>query len=131
SFNLQVFRLSHVKSATRLGGGDARDPVSTILRAYYELVLDVSSATHIDSPLSRCFNLVFIAFQRTGQDKFDTIMARYFAETQSRDYFSDTIEHLRNLNNMPGTEDKVKTYFDNELTSLKKILKDNDNKRLA
>ncbi|CAF2022581.1 unnamed protein product [Rotaria magnacalcarata] len=74
------------------------DPISTVLRAYHELVLDACSTDQCnDTPLARCFSTFFDAFKLIDNDQCDEILATYLAEIQSCNYFDDTEKYLENL----------------------------------
>jgi GTP-binding protein EngB required for normal cell division len=113
--NVQVAVLSNF-SSTRPSAYQL-DPIETILRAYDEFILDTTSIEQIDSPLSRCFSLFFSAFKRIGQNEFDIIMARYWAEAEARNLFSDTAKHIHSIH-LPETKDAATTYFNELLKSL-------------
>jgi hypothetical protein len=93
------------------------DPIETVLRAYDEFILDATSIEQTDSSLSRCFSLFFSAFKRIGQNEFDIIMARYWAEAEARNLFSDTAKHIQS-SHLPETKDAATTYFNDLLKSL-------------
>jgi small GTP-binding protein len=102
------------------------DPILIVLRAYYEFVLDASSIEQIDSSLSHCFSLFFTALKHIGEDKVDTIMARYFAEAQTRNLLVEGVKDTQNWC-IPGTEKELKTFFDERITKLKEINEDEKN----
>ncbi|CAF3478335.1 unnamed protein product [Rotaria socialis] len=100
------------------------DPISTVLRAYHELVLDACSVDQCnDTPLARCFSTFFDAFKLIDNDQYDEILATYLTEIQSCNYFDDTEKYLENLE-IPQSVGEVYEYFKNELISFKKTFTD-------
>jgi GTP-binding protein EngB required for normal cell division len=93
------------------------DPIQTVLRAYNEFILDTTSIEQIDSPLSRSFSLFFGAYKHIGQNEFDIIMARYWAEAEARNFFSDITNHIQAFQ-IPETKEAATTYFNELLKSL-------------
>ncbi|CAF0743569.1 unnamed protein product [Adineta steineri] len=123
-FNVQVVVISNfdgtVPSVYQL------DPISTILRAFIEFILDANSIEQIDSSLTHCFSSFFTTVERIDSNKYDTILARYLAELQSRNLSSETDNELQNLS-LPERSDKLGKYFEPILTSLQKIAEENKN----
>lgn len=102
------------------------DPVSVVLRGYYELVLDASSAEQYnESALSRSFSILFDSFKHIDYDEGDKISARYLAELQSVNYVNDIETYLEKLRILQS-EKELYEYFTNELKSLKKRSEDSD-----
>ncbi|CAF4189003.1 unnamed protein product, partial [Rotaria sordida] len=96
------------------------DPVSTVLRAYYELVLDASSAEQYnESALSRSFSNFFDSFKHIDYGEGDTILARYLAELQSVNYMDNVEKYLENLK-IPQSDEDLYKYLKKELKLLEK-----------
>ncbi|CAF2817232.1 unnamed protein product [Rotaria sp. Silwood2] len=123
-FNVQVVVISKFDAA--VPSVYQLDPISTLLRAFIEFILAANSFEHIDSSLTHCFSSFFTTLERIDPNKFDTILARYLAEMQSRNLSSETDSKLQNLP-LPKGSDKLGTYFGPILTSLKKMADENKN----
>ncbi|CAF3899978.1 unnamed protein product [Rotaria sp. Silwood1] len=102
------------------------DPISTIFRAFVEFILDANSFEHIDSSLTHCFSSFLSTLERIDSNKFDTLLARYSAEMQSRNLSTEIDKELQNLP-LPKRTDKLETYFKPKLASLKKLAEENKN----
>ncbi|CAF4495801.1 unnamed protein product, partial [Rotaria sp. Silwood2] len=104
-----------------------QDPISIILSAYQELVLDASSVQeHNNSPLSQYFSQVFDAFKLIGNDELDELLARYITELQTSNYLDNATKYLESIQ-LPQARDSKKEYFRNELKLLKKTSDDANN----